>query len=200
MTIRPRHYRQTWRRPSEPLPGAAFLSTIGIAPDDWLTESLIALRLPRREAVNMARGYFAAGPGGPAHVPTGTVTTGNITLRNMDRDAAPYFAGFINDLRARGAPISDIGSYNYRNIAGTNKLSEHAFGWAIDIEQRSRNVVSPRFAAWARTHWADIKAAESRWGMQGGEDWRHPDFGHWEWKGRHAAAVNPAARVRDRSH
>lgn len=46
---------------------------------------------------------------------------------------APQFQGFIKDLEGTGYKISSIGGYNYRNIAGTNKLSNHAFGDAIDI-------------------------------------------------------------------
>jgi hypothetical protein len=46
---------------------------------------------------------------------------------------AQQFQGFIKDLEGTGYKINSLGGYNYRNIAGTNKLSNHALGNAIDI-------------------------------------------------------------------
>lgn len=46
---------------------------------------------------------------------------------------APQFQGFINDLEATGYKIKDLGGFSNRMIAGSNKLSAHAEGKAIDI-------------------------------------------------------------------
>lgn len=43
------------------------------------------------------------------------------------------FQGLIDDLEATGYKITDMGGYNKRNIAGTNKPSMHSYGAAIDI-------------------------------------------------------------------
>jgi len=106
-------------------------------------------------------------------------------------DAAPAFRGFLQDLAAAGAPLSDIGGYNYRNIAGTNRLSEHASGRAIDIDQQGRNVVSPAFRQWARQNADLLRNLTRKYGLVSGGDWRNPDFGHFEMRRREYALNNP---------
>lgn len=147
-----------------------------------------------------------AAPGAPATTstatPAGTSRTGvplsRITVPGSNAaltvasDAAPAFSGFLNDLRAAGAPLSDVGGYNYRNIAGTNRLSQHAFGRAIDVDQRGRNAVSPAFRQWANNNRQLLAQLTQKWGLTSGGDWRNPDFGHWEYRRRHFAANNPA--------
>lgn len=102
----------------------------------------------------------------------------------VNRAAAPAFKGFLDEIEGAGAPIRSIGGYNPRFIAGTRRLSQHAFGNAIDIDQHARNVVSRPFADWARANPDKLRAAINRWGMVSGGDWRRPDFGHFEWSGR----------------
>lgn len=43
------------------------------------------------------------------------------------------FKPFLKALAATGYDIDSIGGYNYRNVAGTSRLSEHAYGRAIDL-------------------------------------------------------------------
>jgi CII-binding regulator of phage lambda lysogenization HflD len=101
----------------------------------------------------------------------------------VNRAAADDMAGFVNDLVDAGAPIKDIGSFNARRIAGSGRWSQHAYGGALDIEQRSRNVVSPAFRAWANAHPEQLRQILQRRRMRSGGDWRNPDFGHFEWAG-----------------
>lgn len=61
------------------------------------------------------------------------IATSNGLGADVNAKYAQQFQGFVKDLEATGYKIKSIGGYNYRNIAGTNKLSNHAFGDAIDI-------------------------------------------------------------------
>ncbi|ACM26529.1 tape measure protein [Rhizobium rhizogenes] len=61
------------------------------------------------------------------------IATSNGLGADVNAKYAQQFQGFIKDLEGTGYKIKSIGGYNYRNIAGTNKLSNHAFGDAIDI-------------------------------------------------------------------
>jgi hypothetical protein len=100
----------------------------------------------------------------------------------------------LNDLEAAGAPIhqKQLGGFNPRPIAGRHTLSKHAYGNAVDIDSTGRNIITPDFAAWVRTHDKELHAAESRWGIRAGRDWRNPDMGHWS-----GAAVPEAAGHRN---
>jgi hypothetical protein len=53
------------------------------------------------------------------------------------RGTKKYFKPFLNDLAATGYDIDSLGGYNYRNARGSNRLSEHAYGRAIDINPSS---------------------------------------------------------------
>jgi hypothetical protein len=89
---------------------------------------------------------------------------------------APQFQALLNDLEAAGYGIGkNSGGYNYRTIAGTNKLSNHAFGNAIDLNW-DRNARGTR---------GDIPADLARQlaqkhGMTWGGDWKNPDPMHFE--------------------
>lgn len=63
------------------------------------------------------------------------------------------------------------GCYNYRNIAGTDRLSYHAYGKAIDI-----NASKPIQPAGIVKCFKDV-------GFTWGGDWEHkPDPMHFEWR------------------
>jgi hypothetical protein len=79
-----------------------------------------------------------------------------------------------------------------RQIAGSRRMSQHSYGNAIDIDQSSRNQVSPALRNWASSHPAELRAALNRNQMISGGDWRNPDFGHFEWGG--GKGLLPAAR------
>jgi hypothetical protein len=114
---------------------------------------------------------------------------GNVRVAS---DFAPTASGFLRDLAAAGAPLTDVGGYNFRNIAGTGQLSQHAFGHAMDINQTGRNQVSPAFAQWARQNQQTLRNLINKWGLVSGGDWRNPDFGHFEMRRRQLAMDNPS--------
>jgi len=108
---------------------------------------------------------------------------------SVHREAAPSFQGFLDDIANAGAPLNSVGGHSHRNIDGTGKLSQHAYGNAIDINQTGRDQVSPAFRRWAQENPQVLRAAEAKWGLISGGDWKNPDFGHWEWSGRRGGQV-----------
>lgn len=48
-----------------------------------------------------------------------------------------------------GNAITDVGGYAVRNINGTNKLSDHATGHALDLSVKPRSADGDAIAAWA---------------------------------------------------
>lgn len=111
-----------------------------------------------------------------------SINAGGINV-SVNRQSAPYFKGFLDDLRAAGAPLHDVGGYNVRNIAGTHRMSQHAYGNALDVNQSARNVVSSDFRHWANSHQSELNAALNKNHIINGGNWRSPDFGHFEWNG-----------------
>jgi len=74
---------------------------------------------------------------------------------------------------ASGYPIKDIGGYSYRKIFGTNYLSLHAYGKALDINQVRYNEVTVQQPK--RTI-----AMAHECGLDSGAEWGTPDTGHFE--------------------
>lgn len=52
----------------------------------------------------------------------------------VNRQVAPIFVAFLDDLYKMGYRPKSIGGHNDRNIAGTNMPSLHSYGFAIDID------------------------------------------------------------------
>jgi hypothetical protein len=131
-----------------------------------------------RGRANFMRGQF----GVPGTNLTKITTAGGHSL-TVNRESAPYFKGFLEELEKGGAPIhqSALGGYNFRNKVGASGLSQHAYGNAIDVNQLGRNVTTGDFAKWVQSHRDEFNAAERKWHMYGGE--RFNDFGHFEWGG-----------------
>lgn len=98
------------------------------------------------------------------------------------KDAAPKFEALLNDLEASGYPIrgDQSGGYNYRTIAGTNTLSNHAHGNAVDVNwsENARGTAGNIPPGLAR----DLAAKH---GMTWGGDWKNPDPMHFEIAGAH---------------
>ena len=82
---------------------------------------------PEQKLGVAATGRVTPGPG-LAELKT---TSGHSIVVNQN--AASAFQGFLKELEATGYKIKDIGGYSVRNIAGTNRPSQHSYGMAIDI-------------------------------------------------------------------
>lgn len=100
------------------------------------------------------------------------------------------FQGFVNDLEGAGYSINKGSSYgySYRNIAGTNTLSNHAFGDAIDINPSANPRLGGPFKSDLPTDVGDIAAKN---GLKWGGVWSNPDPMHFEvdkkWDGSQAS-------------
>ena len=82
--------------------------------------------------------------------------------------AAPQMQGALNDLEAAGMNIKQLGGYNYRNIANTNRLSGHALGYALDINEDENGV--------GQTNNTFPKTASEifrKWGLGWGAEWKN---------------------------
>jgi hypothetical protein len=109
---------------------------------------------------------------------------------------SPYadkFKGLLDDLAAAGVKIDprQSGGYNYRNIAGTNRLSNHAYGRALDVNwtENARGTPGKIDPTLART-------LAQKHGMVWGGDWSNPDPMHFEIAG----ALNAAGGQHNHSH
>lgn len=94
------------------------------------------------------------------------------------KPAAKQFEGLLTDLAKLGYMPTSSGGYNYRNIRGSDRLSQHAFGTAIDLNaltnQLGQNTSDiPQAAQLARKH-----------GLEWGGNWKgRPDPMHFEYTG-----------------
>jgi hypothetical protein len=86
---------------------------------------------------------------------------------------AGKFVCLLKKLVASGYPIKDIGGYSYRKIFGTNYLSLHAYGKALDVNQVRYNEVTVQQPK--RTI-----AMAHECGLDSGAEWGTPDTGHFE--------------------
>ena len=105
--------------------------------------------------------------------------------------AAQAFTGLLNDLRAEGYNPTSSGGFNYRPIRGNpNKLSQHAFGTAIDVSAEENPLGGGKSNLPANT--AELAR---KWGLEWGGTWKNrPDPMHFEYAGgTGGAAPAPAA-------
>jgi len=109
----------------------------------------------------------------------------------VHRNAAKSFEGLFNDLKAAGYPLTSSGGFNYRNIRGGNRLSQHAFGTAIDINAASNPMLRPGQAVVTDLP-SNIAELAARHNLEWGGNWKRPDAMHFEWRGDGSAA--PAAQ------
>jgi hypothetical protein len=101
-------------------------------------------------------------------------TPDNVLKTSVASEHASKFVCLLKKLVASGYPIKDIGGYSYRKIFGTNYLSLHAYGKALDVNQVRYNEVTveqPKHT---------IEMAHEC-GLDSGAEWRKtPDTGHFE--------------------
>lgn len=102
------------------------------------------------------------------------------------KPAADAFNGLLTDLIAAGYQPRSSGGFNYRNIRGGNRLSQHAFGTAIDINAEANPFLGKGQAVVTDLppNTADIA---KKWGLEWGGTWSRPDAMHFEWAGGPAA-------------
>lgn len=79
-------------------------------------------------------GGYAGPSGNPRGVGLTTILAPNGERVTVAANYANKFSGLLKDLWNSGYHFKDVQGYNYRNIAGTNTLSKHATGEAIDID------------------------------------------------------------------
>jgi hypothetical protein len=136
---------------------------------------------PAKTRFNLMRGQYGQ-PG--QNIGTFNSSAGSFKANNA---AGQHFVGFINDLKAAGAPgVKNIGGFNIRNIAGTNKISQHSYGNAIDVDQSSYPVhgnkgQNPPLQQWIQSHPQQYAQIAQKWGISNGGDFG--DWGHFEWNG-----------------
>jgi hypothetical protein len=106
----------------------------------------------------------------------------------VDDAHAPKFKGLLDDLEAAGYRVDpgQSGGYNPRNIAGTNKPSNHAFGKAIDINwtnnaRGTQGNIPPELA----------RSLAQKHGLRWGGDWKNPDPMHFEVAGPDEHSPHP---------
>ena len=100
-------------------------------------------------------------------------TPDSVLKTSVSSEHASKFVCLLKKLVASGYPIKDIGGYSYRKIFGTNYLSLHAHGKALDVNQARYNEVTVR----QPKHTIEM-AHEC--GLDSGAEWRTPDTGHFE--------------------
>jgi len=100
-------------------------------------------------------------------------TPDNVLKTSVASEHASKFVCLLKKLVTSGYPIKDIGGYSYRKIFGTNYLSLHAHGKALDINQVRYNEVTVK----QPKHTIEV-AHEC--GLDSGAEWRTPDTGHFE--------------------
>jgi hypothetical protein len=103
------------------------------------------------------------------------------------KQAEQAFRGLLSDLQAANYNPTSSGGYNYRPIRGSTKLSQHAFGNAIDI-----NAATNPLGSRGTDMPANIGELAAKHGIEWGGTWKNrPDPMHFEWKGGGATPQGP---------
>lgn len=100
----------------------------------------------------------------------------------VHKDAAESFTGFLAELEGTGYKVNSSGGFNYRNVRGGSRLSQHAFGNAIDINAPA----NPRMKRGDKVVTdmpANVAEIATKHGLEWGGSWARPDAMHFEWKG-----------------
>lgn len=100
-----------------------------------------------------------------------TITAPNGQRVTVAANYAGKFSGLLRDLWNAGYHFKSVGGYNYRNIAGTNTLSKHATGEAIDIDPGANPVVWGNGPAKTYFNPNVVNAIIRKYGLDWGGDW-----------------------------
>ena len=115
------------------------------------------------------------------------------------KPAEQAFNGFLGDLAATGYPLESSGGFNYRNIRGGDKLSQHAFGTALDLNAATNPRLNPGDKV--RTDLpSNVGELAKKWGLEWGGNWKRPDAMHFEYTGGAASGEQPGiAQVQNKT-
>lgn len=107
-----------------------------------------------------------------------TIVTGSGARVTVNTIAAPQFRGFLGDMERSGYYINptQTGGYNFRNISGTNTLSQHAYGNAVDINWNQ----NPHSHSGVNNMPANVGQLADKWGLSWGGYFNKPDTMHFE--------------------
>lgn len=95
------------------------------------------------------------------------------------KQAAPAFEGLLTDLAKLGYTPTSSGGFNYRNIRGGDRLSQHAFGTAIDINALANQLGQ------STTDIPQAAQLAAKYGLEWGGNWKgRPDPMHFEYAGQ----------------
>lgn len=108
-----------------------------------------------------------------------TIKSASGATGSVSSSYAGNFQNFINQLESTGYSVRSIGGYNYRTIAGTDVLSNHAYGTAIDINPFD-NVPGFGGRSAANNYPSNISEIASANGLKWGGEWNNPDSMHFE--------------------
>jgi hypothetical protein len=156
-------------------------------------EKIAAVEKPKVQVASLDHGYVPLPPSQPkkSEIKIGTTTINleqsniknmsllvvytpdNVLKTSVASEHASKFVCLLKKLVASGYPIKDIGGYSYRKIFGTNYLSLHAHGKALDVNQVRYNEVTVKQPK------QTIEMAHEC-GLDSGAEWRTPDAGHFE--------------------
>lgn len=89
---------------------------------------------------------------------------------NVNKQVAPIFVAFLDDLWQMGYRPKSIGGYANRNIAGTNTQSLHALGLAIDIDP-TLNPAQPNDGSMIESLPPKVGALARKYGLSWGGSW-----------------------------
>lgn len=124
---------------------------------------------------------WAPGPGNMS-----TITTQSGAKFTVSNNVAGNFQGFFNALESRGVYIDpkQSGGYNYRNIAGSSKLSQHSYGNAVDINWTKNAQGIPASRGFEGMSQQEISQIAADHGLTWGGNFSRPDNMHFSWSNR----------------
>ena len=99
----------------------------------------------------------------------------------VHKEAAESFRGFLNELEGSGYKIDSLGGYNNRAIRGGSRLSQHAYGNAVDVNP-DKNPMT--YGPTVTDMPANVGDLAAKYGLTWGGDWKNrKDAMHFEWAG-----------------
>lgn len=110
-----------------------------------------------------------------------TIRASNGQSWRVHQQAAPSFEGLLGDLIAAGYDPRSSGGFNYRTVRGGTRLSQHAFGNAIDINAATNPMLRGKLVTDMPANVGELAAKH---GLVWGGSWKNrPDPMHFEWTG-----------------